>query len=274
MKRTKTLTAAALIGLALIAGAKADDTDTTNVNGLRDGSWSLQFQIGEDFNLQSFEGSTISAKYHLTENSALRFGLSISGRGDRSEPRAETIHTKTSHNDTGRSDTTKSFSQGPSSSLDQSSFRVVLNSKYVWYPGSSSSLRPFVGIGPSFSYDTRANASSQSGADTSTYSTLRSREWSEFQKEERRTWTVGAALAIGAEWFMTDKISLTGQYSLSASYRNSRTVRRSEAVRTIRDETGGQLQVFTDDFVSERAYPSTGFSVSSQGVKFGLSVYF
>ena len=63
--------------------------EAVKTNSLEKGSWSLQFQISENFTLQSFQGSMISTKYHFTEKSALRTGLSISGRSSDIEDNIE-----------------------------------------------------------------------------------------------------------------------------------------------------------------------------------------
>jgi hypothetical protein len=48
-------------------------------HSLERSTWSLQFQISNNFTLSSFQGSVISAKYHFSKQRAFRFGSAISG---------------------------------------------------------------------------------------------------------------------------------------------------------------------------------------------------
>ena len=51
-------------------------------NSLKQSKFALQFQIGSNFNLQSFQGTTLSCKYHIFDKSALRAGISLSSNVD------------------------------------------------------------------------------------------------------------------------------------------------------------------------------------------------
>ena len=57
------------------------------------GKYALQFQISENFNLSSFQGTTFSGKYNFSSRDAVRLGLSINfgdAEGDKSASRSDT----------------------------------------------------------------------------------------------------------------------------------------------------------------------------------------
>ena len=63
-----------LIGVQLVVAQEPESGTTDPAK-----SWALEFQINENFSLSSFQGSTISAKYHFSPKRAMRFGISLSG---------------------------------------------------------------------------------------------------------------------------------------------------------------------------------------------------
>ena len=96
---------------------------------LEEGAWALQFAAGEDFTLNSFIGSTISAKKHTSAGRAWQFGLGVntlvvSGR------------------DEGRS-------------RDQEGIEIT--TRYLAYPllgdQDSETVQLFLGAGPLVSFD-------------------------------------------------------------------------------------------------------------------------
>ena len=68
----------ALALLCLPARAQVS-TDDPSEEPYRAGAWALQFQIQDQIGLGAFQGGTISAKHHLTDRKAVRFGASLSG---------------------------------------------------------------------------------------------------------------------------------------------------------------------------------------------------
>ena len=67
--------------LSSAAFAQNEDTD----HSLYKGSRALQFQITNNFNLSSFNGSFISYKRQISETKAQRIGVSLSSRFERNE---------------------------------------------------------------------------------------------------------------------------------------------------------------------------------------------
>jgi len=71
--------------LILFTTLSAESRDSTNIF-IKDNSKCLQFSIGSNFQLSSFQGSTISFKKHISESRAYRLGFTTSGNiEDRNE---------------------------------------------------------------------------------------------------------------------------------------------------------------------------------------------
>jgi opacity protein-like surface antigen len=62
--------------LIFSSGLFAQDT---TIIPLQKGRLALQFLVNYDFTLRPFQGGTISAKYHLGDNTAIRFGIGLFG---------------------------------------------------------------------------------------------------------------------------------------------------------------------------------------------------
>jgi hypothetical protein len=75
------------------------------------------------------------------------------------------------------------------------------------------------------------------------------------------TWSVGASVVAGTEWFATKRFSLHAEYGLSARYVWEET---SETMRKASNSF--------DDYKNEKH--SKGWELAARSVKFGLSVYF
>lgn len=100
----------------------AQDDDSVKINSLVEGSWSLQFQIGENFSFRGFDGLFL-AKYHPSQDYAFRGGFSLSAE------RNEISITE---------------------QVDKNwNFTIVF--QYIRYLSPGSDLSLYGGIGPSFS---------------------------------------------------------------------------------------------------------------------------
>src|SRR5512135_73197 len=60
----------------VFAHSQAQSPDSAS---LHEGMWALQFGITGLFTLTSLQGSTFSAKYHFSDRSAIRGGITING---------------------------------------------------------------------------------------------------------------------------------------------------------------------------------------------------
>jgi len=68
--------------LALAGSARAQEADPVYdhaISAHREGRWSMQFEIGPDFQLQSFEGAGLAVTKNTSHSKAWRFGVNLSG---------------------------------------------------------------------------------------------------------------------------------------------------------------------------------------------------
>lgn len=156
-----------------------------------DGKFALQFQISDNFQLSSFQGSTLSGKYHLGKRSAIRLGLSIELNSFEKE---ETI----------LSDTLNDYGTNRDSKL----IGMSLNAQYIYYLAVNDDIAAFGGIGPFF-----------------TYQYLNSNEYDpdgNFIYEQKQTnYIPGLDIIFGVEWWFNKSMSLSAEYGLSLSYSSS-----------------------------------------------------
>lgn len=164
--------------------AQSPDTNTSSKNSLQKKSWSLQFSVGSNFSVQSFDGLMFSLKYHLSDKFALRFG--VGGWGNLSNGNDEENHV--------------SF---PNTYNNQN---VIAVCSFLLYPSPKALISIFLGIGPRFSYshyyENYVHYSSNSYPET----------------DESTTWQAGLQGSFGAEWFPVKIISLFAEYTAYATY--------------------------------------------------------
>jgi opacity protein-like surface antigen len=216
------------------------DQDSTK-NSLKKGSWSLQFQISQNFTLRNFQGSNLSAKKHLSSKSAIRFGIGLSG-------------TMTDREKDLKRDDTNYLSD---ETIEDKSTQISLNSYYIYYPHPGKKINLYYGGGPVIAY---SKLKSEFDSKEIFQDTL-SRDIHD--ENDRKSWSIGILALIGVEWFLNQQISIHAEYGSSLSY--------------IRTETEGTRVTITSE--NEEDYRSTNtvqkrFSFRSDSVKFGISVYF
>lgn len=203
--------AACLIVMAPNSGAAADDSDEHSASALRAGAWALQFGIGPDFQLSSFDGSVLSIKHHTSAGSAWRLG--VSGRFS-SVDRDESY-------DWAGPDTTTFRNEG----IDGVSLSV--GATHLWYPHPGRRVSAYYGVGPFVSLS-RTDWTTEEGGQTRT--------------EEESGWAAGADLVFGGEWFPARSIGIHAEYGADLSY--SKTTQESvpppsSAAPTRRFESSG-----------------------------------
>jgi hypothetical protein len=154
---------------------------------LSNGRWALQFQVGNDFTLSSFQGSTISAKRQLSDRSAYRVGLQLAIDLD---ARDEEVTRTDYENDTSERD---AYNQA-----------IGLNMQYLRYNESTSPIKLFYGGGPFVVFQNSKTTSSEDDFTRETTSKV-----------------LGAGLngLIGVEWFVGENISLHAEYGLELGYK-------------------------------------------------------
>lgn len=180
--------------LILITMLYANEKDNTNIE---DDSKCLQFQIGSDFQLSSFQGSTISFKKHISDYRAYRIGFTISGD---IEDRNDFVNYDNDSLDN-------------RNLIDTDNFGIDIIGQYLKYvPYEYSYL--YYGLGPRLIY-------------SKTYQKIRHEEhttgdWEQSSADSKRygkNFQLGLVFVAGVEFFISKSISIHSEYSQEVSYR-------------------------------------------------------
>jgi hypothetical protein len=211
-------------------------------NSLNKGSWSLQFQISQNFTLSSFQGSNFSAKKHFSPRSAIRFGIGLSGYSRDQELTINRDNDNSLHHE---------------DQLDDKLIEVDLNCYYLYYPHPQRRINMYFGGGPLIGF---MNFNDKLNTQEVYQDTL-NRDVS--TDEDFQSISVGVVGLIGVEWFLNQQISIHAEYGSSISY-----------VKEEREETR-ITNAFEND-KETRVTKSEGYRINwrSNSVKFGVSVYF
>ncbi|MGB3479311.1 MAG: hypothetical protein WBB67_09135, partial [bacterium] len=198
------------------------------------GAWALQFRVVQNFQLASFQGSTISIKRHLSDGTALRAGVSI-GFSLLDEEGTDYVNDSITYSD--------------DLDDDQISFGFVV--QMIKYPSPSASTNLYYGIGPTFTYSySKDYRLIRSRGDVSPKSTDR----------KRTTWRAGASGVVGIEWFPRSNISFHAEYDLSLYYTQA---------KYTEDRPGSP-----PGYKRKSETNTDGFVLDGSNIKLGLSVYF
>lgn len=225
--------------------AQSQSSDSVS---LREGSWALQFGIAGNFTLTSFQGSTIGAKYQLSENNAIRGGITING----------------STNDGPNSfsgsigDTSDGTVPGSTSTKSATVFFVL---QYLWYMNPNGIVHFYAGLGPSFSYSYSYNSSDNSYL----YSANNQGYWvREIYASNNIQRAIGGAAVVGVEWFACQWLSLHADYNEGVQYQWRSTSTNNERSSSNTNYTPYHL---------DSSGSTKGWTLSSSGVSFGLNIY-
>ncbi|HEY3249837.1 MAG TPA: hypothetical protein VGK25_01835 [Ignavibacteria bacterium] len=184
----KTIAALFLIAL-LTMNCFSQAKDTLNSrNSLEKGKWAVQFEVGNDFKLSSFDGVIISLKYSLSSKFAVRFGAGVNASNS-----DQTLDFKDYY-----------YGYTGSESFNDNSKEVTFISNILFYPNPRSLLNIFFGIGPRASYLDRNDE----------------RIYIDGYKGYRKinSWALGLNGVFGCEWFPLKFLSLFGEYSVYGTY--------------------------------------------------------
>lgn len=173
-----------------------DSKSNGEQNSLQKHSWAVQFAVGSNLSIQSFDGLMFSLKYHFTKITALRFGVGIIGGSNNST--SETVH-------------------GTSPVLKDNE-NIYLIGSFLFFPNPKKSIVIYFGVGPRIQY--------KHLLDQEVYS--RDTANPRFSYEER-TWAVGLQLSFGAEWFPTNFLSLFAEYNPYGTYGKTRIIRTDDS---------------------------------------------
>ncbi len=211
-------------------------TDSSKID--LEGKWALQFGISRNFTLNSFQGATFSGKYHFTNNSALRIGITVFGHSTKSN------NNKNNYN----ADTLYSSSKEESTVNDN---WISIQFQYLYYAKMTNSISAYFGAGVQSS---RRFVSQYSN----TEEIYMSDENFSYRSKELSAYGLGADILIGVEWFVRSNIGILAEYSSGFNYEH----RESEAPKNKNDA----------EYYYENK--SDTYSFSPHGVKFGVSIYF
>ncbi len=228
------------IMIAPIATAQEGESDApAPKHSLKDGAWALQFQLGSALSPRGYESMVISAKYHLTNRSAIRLGFDINGdiyfgghTSHRGAPPDDTLY---------------------SSSRDNINRQGInLKSEYLKYTQIDPQLHFFLGAGPTFGfshYKSKRN-------DRRTYPP--EPKGPRYISEDYN-WSLGISALLGAEWFPSKRISFIAEYGVSFDYTYA--LRKSEYT--------------TDEgvYFNRSRFHMNYFSLDLLAAKIGIAVY-
>ena len=224
MRHVAILLLVGALSFATPAAAQEVDDDEPP-HSLQEDAWALQFGIGQNFTLNAFEGTAISLKRHTSAEHAWQIGLGLDGGIGRQKVEPDS---------------------GDTGEQDRNNVDVKLTARYLVYPmltegAQFDKLQLFAGAGPLISYGRQEYG--EPGDYKRTYTNF----------------TAGLSAVLGAEWFVTKRISLNAYYESALTY-----LRRT----TAESQEESQEDGFEEEEVLSR------FSLGGRGVTFGLSVYF
>jgi hypothetical protein len=237
-----------LISILFCICLQAQDSSAER-NSLKEGAWALQFGIGGNFTLTSFQGSTISVKYQLSDRTAIRGGITINGSNSNGNNSASGAVADSSYG-----------TLPGNSSTNGTNVSFVL--QYLWYLNPSGPVHFYVGVGPSVAYNY-----SHSSSETPYF--VRQGDQNSFWEQSTynsnsHLWTAGGTGVAGVEWFAIQWLSLRAEYSESIQYQWSSTNSSSDYSYTNPD-------IFPYHFGNSGTTKT--WALNSSGVSFGLSVY-
>lgn len=203
-------------------------------NSLTKGSWSVQFQVGWNLQIQAFEGLAISLKRHLSKKTAVRFGVGLGFRGTNDDVGIDVGGPY--YGDTNVVETT----------LNQRYYNVVITGNYLIYPKPDANINLYFGLGPRVKYTYRKDEYSY--------------DVGEIRSNVDKGWSAGINGVFGCEWFPVHYLSFFAEYSAYAQYI------QNEGTLTVYDTNRKVLHTYNEN--------SKGFEFVGNTAKLGLSLYF
>ncbi len=218
---------------------------------LREGTWALQFGIDRYFTLTSFQGSTIGAKYQLSETNAIRGGITIGGSTNNG---SNTISGATNTIDLG--------SVPGNSSSKSVAFNFII--QYVWYMNSNKPVHFYAGLGPmvTCSYSKNSVTSNRINISGSDGYWMRQQYESKYIQQ-----AIGAAAVVGVEWFACQWLSLHADYNEGIQYQWGSSS-NNDYEFPLSDSSLNPTTYKLDSSGS-----SKGWVLNNLGVSFGLNIY-
>jgi len=236
-----------LVSAVLCYSYKAEG-QTRDSTALKEGSWALQFGIAQNFTLTSFQGSTIGAKYQLSENNAIRGGITINGSNS-SGPTSYSASIGDS-----------SLGTVPGNSPSKY-YNVSFVLQYLWYMNPEGHVHLYAGAGPMFTYINSTYANNYSNYET----TAPGYWYTQIMTRQSATRAVGVSAVLGVEWFACDWLSLRADYNENIQYQWNSSSSNTDYTISI-PSTNYPLNVSS-------AQSTKGWTLGNSGVSFGLNIY-
>lgn len=229
-----------IIILIIILGLFSVNTiygnNQNSTNSIQKGAKALQFQIGRDFTLSSFQGALISYKWHSSDKTAWRIGLNL-------DAKKQECSSDRTYQDTLTSELYD----------NRKSYVIGITTQYVIYPYPEKNIQFYYGIGPIANYSYAKRKYEQININ-------KSNEISSTTTSKSTSWSVGISLVAGLEGFVKKNISIHSEYGISLKYQKGKTTSRKEY-------SDNSDEIKSND--SSKCY-----FLKPMLVKFGLSVYF
>ena len=243
---------AVMLAATTFSRAQWQGSDSTS---LHEGVWAMQFGVTGLLSLRTFQGSTLGAKYQLSDTHALRVGVTVYGNSD-----DQTGSYSESVNDT-------SYGSNPSN-YSSASATVSLLVHYIWYAQPVHFIHLYGGVGPLVSYYNYNHTETYPDLYTYTDAVSHERFWVvRNYKSESKKIGAGISGAIGVEWFAIRWLSFHAEYNQNALYQWG---------STSTDNSYSVSNPPTDSYYptsNSMSRSTTGWSISSGVVLFGMSVY-
>lgn len=237
-----------LISMTAYFCSLAQDANSEN-NSLKEGAWAMQFGITSNFTLTSFQGTTVALKYQLSDRDAVRGGITINGSTVNGNSSVFGWVADTSYGSVPGNTTTDAAN-------------VSFTLQYLRYVNPNGPVHFYIGLGPTVSY-----TYSHSTSDKSSLNTLNSHGyWVETESASSSTqWAIGGTCVAGVEWFACQWLSIRADYSEGIQ-------RQWGSTTSISNITSLTYPKYVPSHTNN---PGTtkGWTLSSSGVSFGLSVY-
>ncbi len=210
--------------------------------------FALEFGLSGLFNLSSYSGNNlIAAKFQLNNNSAIRLGLSGSfsvTNGIQSITNNYISSMETNNLGSLVTNTGTSITFG-------------INADYQYFLNPFDPVKAYIGIGPMISIGYNNSVSSNIQIDDQADSTeIQSSKYWNF------SWSIGARLCLGVEWFITKNISLFAEYGLSVRYNQLYGNSTNSSVST------------SELFESGTGFTGNGISINPLSIQMGIAAYF
>jgi hypothetical protein len=159
--------------------------------------WSLQFEVGYNFDLKSFQNLMFTTKYTFTPVTAIRFGPGAAFENEENELEADEqiVNSRSKYYD----------------------FRFVAD--LLFFPNPRAVIMFYIGFGPQLNYIYNYNETVES-------------DLSKRIRDEYR-WGAGINLVAGGEWFAFSNLSFFAEYNVSGIYQKGEAITYMESIENI-----------------------------------------